>query len=223
MDHTVPYFHVQHGSTLTALFRFSDAADAYERSAALEPEEPVHYMALAEVLLQMGEYGRAIENSLKCIDLGHDDATANTLVGLSLLGLGQNEEAIDAFDAAINKYPGDVDAYLGKALAHLFMEEYDEALHNCTIAHSVAPWDLGHLVYSGMALEHTDNGALGKPGYKTAIRQFKAKENPTGRDYRFAILAEIKLGEGNPIEQQALEQQKISPDVVDTWKSTIGP
>jgi tetratricopeptide (TPR) repeat protein len=105
----------------------SDALDAFEHAAELDPTSANAWMYLGISLRGHGEPRRALECLERGIELGGDGSRAHSNRGLVLLELSRAGEARAAFDRSLALEPGlDVSLY-GRARAHLALDHVLEA------------------------------------------------------------------------------------------------
>jgi tetratricopeptide (TPR) repeat protein len=91
----------QLGRAHIQLKRWDDAAAAFEKSLAVEPENPAAFDGLASVHLERGEPGSAVEKALQAVGLIHFFPEAHFHLGAGLERLGKAGEAIMAFETAL--------------------------------------------------------------------------------------------------------------------------
>jgi adenylate cyclase len=108
-----------------------EALAACEKALALDSQNASFYALRARVLLARREYGRAITENRRAIDLNPTFAPAHCGLGDSLAYEGRYEEALVCFRKSIALSPNDPQLwafYTYGALALLFMQDYECAL-----------------------------------------------------------------------------------------------
>ncbi len=81
--------------------RWDDAASVFQKSLAVEPDNPAAFDGLARVHLERGEPEQAVEKSLQAVGLIHYFPEAHYHLGLGLERLGKNKEAISAYETTL--------------------------------------------------------------------------------------------------------------------------
>ena len=99
MDH---FLGAQTGRAFLRFERWDDAAAAFRKSLACEPDNPAALDGLAAVHLARGEWGSAVENSLQAVGLAHFYPEAHFHLAVGLDRSGQTREAIAAYETALS-------------------------------------------------------------------------------------------------------------------------
>lgn len=76
------------------------------------------------------DYPGAKQDYIKALELNKDIIDAIYNLGLTKVYLGEFNDAITDFNKIINKFPGDANIYLQKAIAHMELKNYKEAFSN---------------------------------------------------------------------------------------------
>lgn len=87
------------------LDRFEEARKAFENAIELEPDRAKYHMALAEVLVELGEYNEAVDYALTSIELVKHYPAAHFVLGRALEKLGDLENSRIAFQTAEKLQP----------------------------------------------------------------------------------------------------------------------
>ncbi len=103
------------GSALALDNRFADALKAYAQARQLDPKSPLPDIAEAPVLLRQGERDKARATALRATAQGPRLHTSWYQYGTVLLGLGEPQPALAAFDKAVALAPKHVDSHVGRA------------------------------------------------------------------------------------------------------------
>jgi tetratricopeptide (TPR) repeat protein len=85
--------------------RLTEAANAFERAAALDPTNGNTFYSLGNVYSELGRWADAVNAYYKAISLKKDDIEAYNNLGIALSRRGQNVQAAAAFERAIKIYP----------------------------------------------------------------------------------------------------------------------
>lgn len=93
------------GNALSALGRYGEALEAYERAIELDPEYPYAYNGRGNVFLDLGRKEEALEAFERSIELDPEYSYPYTGLGNTLSALDKNEEAIGAYERAIELDP----------------------------------------------------------------------------------------------------------------------
>ena len=114
---------VYHGNAVWA-----HAAEAYQRAATLQPDEPRLWYYLGQVRREMNEFDPAIEAMTLAAERAPTYAPAHWRLGLLLLECQRLDEAAAAFERAIEIDPSDPPGALGLARVHLIRGDCDRAI-----------------------------------------------------------------------------------------------
>ena len=87
------------------LDRFEEAKVAFENAIELESDRAKYHMALAEVLVELGEYNDAVESAITSIELVKHYPAAHFVLGRALEKLGDLENSKIAFETAEKLQP----------------------------------------------------------------------------------------------------------------------
>jgi tetratricopeptide (TPR) repeat protein len=100
------------------LQQWDEAANAFQKSLEMEPENPAAFDGLARVHLEHNEPEQAVEKALQAVGLIHYFPEAHYHLGTGLEKLGKNPEAILAYETALGM--GYQPALLHRRLARLY-------------------------------------------------------------------------------------------------------
>lgn len=121
--------------------RFDDAVAAYERGAALTPDNVNIVLDLSEVLYKSGRFEEALGACDSALKLQPNSLTATKNRAAALYRLKRYEEAVTEYERVIALKPGDVDAWHWKGAGLHWLERYEEAMAAYDKALKLAPDD----------------------------------------------------------------------------------
>lgn len=78
----------------------------------------------------LDDYEGAKEDYMKALELNNNLVDAAYNLGLTQVFLGEFSDAIKNFDKVTNRYPGNANAYIQKAMAYMELKNYTEAFNN---------------------------------------------------------------------------------------------
>lgn len=113
-----PLMFNQLGWAFLCLQQWDEAANAFQKSLEMEPENPAAFDGLARVHLEHNEPEQAVEKALQAVGLIHYFPEAHYHLGTGLEKLGKNPEAILAYETALGM--GYQPALLHRRLARLY-------------------------------------------------------------------------------------------------------
>ena len=126
------------GEALYRLGRLNDALRAFETAIAANPNRAVFWLNRSQVLLDVEQFAAAAEASRKAIallqsqpktpDTARGLALAWQRQGYSLLELGQNRQALQAFALALKERTNNLPALQGKGIALYRLGENQKAI-----------------------------------------------------------------------------------------------
>jgi Flp pilus assembly protein TadD/transglutaminase-like putative cysteine protease len=90
------------GLTLQQQQKFADSEAAYRRQLEINPLDPVAHAALGALFLEQHKYSEAVPELDKAAVLAPESAELQISLGQALLGSGQKEKALDAFQKGID-------------------------------------------------------------------------------------------------------------------------
>lgn len=137
---------------LAATGDVSGAIAVYEQLREIAPEEQEFVYNHGTLLVEAGAYGEAAETLQYAIDHGYDAGAAYYNLGLAFLGLERIEDAITAFDGAIERSPADVDALINRGIAYRLTGDDERATEDFIAASEIAPQRTEPLVHLGTIL-----------------------------------------------------------------------
>jgi Flp pilus assembly protein TadD len=120
--------HCNLGLCYRRLGRIGEAIAAYERSTALEPDNPITLNNLALALELASEWDRlaTVRQALAALD--PQDPRRQSDLGLALLQAQQFREASRAFETVLGLDPGNAGDYYNLGLCYFYLEQWDRAV-----------------------------------------------------------------------------------------------
>jgi protein O-mannosyl-transferase len=118
---------------------FADAQTLYQDTLAKNPNCPVAENNLANVLLQSGQTGQAMEHFRRAIELKPDYAEAHANLAAALVENSRCGEAIDQYEEAIRLKPDYSQAHNGLGLALAKTSHVKEAIEQYEVATQLTP------------------------------------------------------------------------------------
>lgn len=126
------------GEALYYLNKPDNALKAFERAISLKPERAVFRLNQSQILVDFGQFKLAVAASKKAIallrsqsqtpDTNGNLALAWQLQGYSFLGLQQNQQALAAFNKALEHRADNLSAQQGKGIALYRLGQYQKAI-----------------------------------------------------------------------------------------------
>jgi tetratricopeptide (TPR) repeat protein len=112
--------HGRHGDLATA-------TRLYEEIVAQDPDYFPAWINLGALRNQEGDYARALDAADRAVAVRPDVPNAYVVRGHALRGLGRPRDAIGAFDAALDRAPGAIEALLGLGAAAFEAGDFEGA------------------------------------------------------------------------------------------------
>jgi predicted AlkP superfamily phosphohydrolase/phosphomutase/tetratricopeptide (TPR) repeat protein len=131
-----PLLFNQLGRAYLQLERWDDASAAYEKSLAVEAENPAAFDGLARVHLERGELESAVEKSLQTVGLIHYFPEAHFHLATGLDRLGKAKEAILAYETALGMGYQTNQVHLRLAELYRPIDSQKAAFHEQAVARS---------------------------------------------------------------------------------------
>ena len=190
---------------LAGLGRLADAAEAFEKVIALDPDNAQSYRSLAQLELTRGRPGVALElarlGSEKRGAFGSLTATEAT----ALVALGRVDEAVELLDGRLAKAPDDPELLASRASLHLAFGERTEG--ESLLRRAVEADALHHRARLALAivLEHD-----GRPDDAVALLEDLLKIDP-GHAGALARIGAIRLNDPNAARPYLEEAVRLQP------------
>ena len=180
--------HFNRGNALAALGRLEDAAAAYARSCALQPDLAPAQLNAGNVAFELGRDEEAIAAFDRTLALDAGNADAHNKRGIALHRLGRAEAALAAFDAAIALQPRSAEAWnnRGNALHHL--RRLPEAIEAIEQALRLRPDFPEATSNRGMVLQDLSRFEEAEASYDAAIAMRARNAEPLRRRASLRLL-----------------------------------
>lgn len=107
---------------------FSEAVEAFARAVSLQPRQPLALALLGSSLLAAERAEEALEPLGRAVELDPQLFIAQQNLGTALLELKRYKEALTSLQAAARLSPGDASVLYDQAIAHLALEQREEAV-----------------------------------------------------------------------------------------------
>jgi tetratricopeptide (TPR) repeat protein len=118
----------EYGVACYNLGEVKDAREAFEKAVSLDGEYSEPHVNLAVLYRCKGWYDRAEEENRLALDLEPNDGIAWYDLGITLLRLSRNDEAMECFQKAIANQPDNAPPYREVAVLLINQEKYSDAL-----------------------------------------------------------------------------------------------
>lgn len=208
------------GDIHSALHDANAATVAYQKAFRLDPTQVQLYLALSNQFREMGGQRAELLNLLQtAIRANPDEATLALALGDQLQRQGETAEAIDAYQAALDRFEltsltnsltargsntSRAYAYIRLAAVSEDLGQTEPAMNYYSAAVAAAPdvpWT--HVMY-GDALRRRNKVAEAEDAYRRAIANDAAFANA------YVQLAELLRAGGNSIEADLLQEQALA-------------
>jgi tetratricopeptide (TPR) repeat protein len=187
------------GQSLLKDGKTAEAADAFEKAVALNPESPEARLALGISLARQGreKYGAAMEQFLRILQVNPNHVDARINISHLLELEGNATAAVTYLQETVALVPQNADAYLMLGQKQYMLQRYPDAVQSFQRGLELDPQLNGAHYHLGLAL-------LGTGDNDAAIREFEAA---LGQDPRNAN-AHYQLGK---LQLQLQELSKAAP------------
>jgi len=122
-----PFTLQNYGLLLICLNRRAEALDYSETAREQNPRGFLTNLYAGLIRYYFGDFDTAIERYKDALDANKNYAAIHTLIGYAHIAAGQNREALEAFDRALNQSPKSAYCLTGKAYALSAFGEVDAA------------------------------------------------------------------------------------------------
>lgn len=117
----------QAGLAMNSEGRYRDAAEAFSRSIAIQPENPLAWLNLGTAEALLGDYDRAIHSLKKSLSLDPTLALGFSNLAEVCFRMGRYQEAIEAYTSLLDLWPQNANAHYKRGLAYLFLKDSGKA------------------------------------------------------------------------------------------------
>ncbi|MGR6036564.1 MAG: alkaline phosphatase family protein [Candidatus Nitrosoglobus sp.] len=116
--------YIQIGEAYLKLRRYIDAQRAFDKAAAIDPENPHVHLGLARSYLGRSQATRATEEAIRAVSLTYHFPLAHYVLGLALARLKRYDKAAEALEVAVAINPNFRQAHL--RLVRLYTQRLDD-------------------------------------------------------------------------------------------------
>jgi len=117
----------QSGLALNGAGKYSEAAEAFARSVAIDPKNPLAWLNLGTAQALSGAYGPAISSLREALRLDPKLALAYSNLGEIYFKGERYAEALEAYGAVVAIWPKDANAHYKLGLAYLHLDNLGKA------------------------------------------------------------------------------------------------
>ncbi len=164
----VPIFHYNLAEALHALARTDEAIVEYRRAVELAPDYFEAHNNLANALNEAGNYADAEAACRRAIEINSEAAPWNNL-GNALRGLRRGEEALAAYQTAIEKRPDFAEAINNLAMCLCWLNQLEDGVAKFHQAIRLSPASADLHNNLGTALTHLGRFEEAGASFQTAI------------------------------------------------------
>lgn len=200
--------HFNRANLLLELGRFADALDGYNTALKLRPDHAETHLNRARALEGMSRFDEALA--------GYDEALRGSANfagqgrALCLAALGRNEEALQAFNAALASDPGNADILFNRGQCLQALNRQAEALADYDKVIALQSGNAGGWNNRGVALHELDRQEEALASFDEALRLRPDRADTVG-NRGLALFALKRVAEAIPVFDRALELAKSQP------------
>lgn len=189
-------------AALSSQGNYKEAVHLYEAALKLRPNAPEALNNLAVMYYAAGDYEKAWQTASRIIHTQRTFSSAELIAGLSAIRLSRPAEAIQPLTDVLKHDPGNRDALLGLASAHVAQHQLHEAAELYQRQISRAPGDSD--AWYGLAI---CNESMAEAASK------RLAEMPGGTSYSKRLLGEFLLARGDQqLADEAFGQSQASAE-----------
>src|SRR5882724_8043302 len=198
--------------------RFEDAEQIYSRLKENYPKDAIPILSLAYTAIRKHRYEFAVQLLRDAIALGHKAVAAEHLLGLILLKLGQNREAISTLRLATRLEVREPTLYEALGAAYSIEEDFHRAAVAFKTSLSLKPWAqhaIHGLANALLELRQTDEAStllvryLEKSPQDSKAKQMLARAYAARRQFRSAIAQLTQVWSDIDESQQTIATRAI--------------
>ncbi len=106
------------------------AVESYKKALELDPGNATIYIRYSSTLADVGRYKEALPLAEKAVELDPVSISSLHNLGWTNLVASNFQKSADAFGKALELHPNWIWGHIKKAYAHIFLNEFDKALHH---------------------------------------------------------------------------------------------
>ena len=182
-----------------------------EGNCNISQEEKINLMNL----YSRGNFTESLDESIRLSKIFHNDAFVHNMMGVSLLNIGKNEEAIEAYKQAIRIKPDYADVYYNIGVALINIDKYKEAIEAYKQAIRIKPDYAEAYNNMGISLMYIGENEEAIEAYRQAI---KIRFNYDSAYYNLGV-ALIKIEKNEEAIEAYKQVIKINPDYVEAYNN----
>jgi len=110
------------------------AVQSYKKALELDPGNATIYIRYSSTLADVGQYKEALPLADKAVELDPVSISSLHNLGWTNLVASNFQKSADAFQKALDLHPGWVWGYIKQAYAYIFLNQFDKALANASVA-----------------------------------------------------------------------------------------
>ncbi len=207
-DPASPHAEFQRGCQLYELRRYDDAAAAFQRVLAQDPQHAWALHQLARVHWRQDREAEALPLVRQAIGLEPDEAAHQVLHAHVLVGQDKHDEALRAADEAVRLDPDDPGGFAARATVHNAQARWREAEEAARQALALDPdFDLAHH-HLAHALRQQGRGAEQAEAVQSQLR--RNPDDPLA--HANAGWAALERGEVSKAQEHFAEALRLSPE-----------
>jgi tetratricopeptide (TPR) repeat protein len=128
-----------------ATLSVDDALRFARRAVSGDPAHMLAWERLAYLCLLTGDFDGALAAAKARAELGHDPGEWLTFMGGVLTRQGCYAEAVEQYTRALGSTPEAPSPYEGRALAHLCLKQYEQAISDYATAEKLSPTEISRI------------------------------------------------------------------------------
>jgi len=188
---------------------FQAAETQFAKSLELLPDRVSTLNNLSAVKLKLNQFAEAEAFARKAVALDGQSPEAWSNLGLALAATARPEEALRAYDRALQYQLADARAWLGKAMTLLELKRGDEALPACEQALKLDPGKPETLYTKSLILKELQRPAEAQTTYRQALELRVAASPVFMGERRASQKADILILNQNPVLDDSLKSFEV--------------
>lgn len=170
---------------------YSDAQTMWQECIRLEPKQELHYINLASIAMEQGNYDLALNTLRQGVALGFDSFDMAHHLALALSSLGGFEEASNILVESLKKHPSEGSHWLLLGQAQLELGKLSESEGSFRKAKELGVETASLFVGLGNACLRQGKRAEAKE-YLESYAELKKKDNLSGEE-RYQVLSDQEI------------------------------